>query len=105
MPDGTSLISHLFSSMSDVIRAFILLFAGLFMFKAKAQESVSQGVAHFNDAAGVSVAAVVVADNIGVVDWLAMINVYMQTGIVFLTLVWMVYRIVQIHRNLRVKSD
>jgi len=68
-------------------------------------ESITNGLKHIGDAAGVSVGAVAAGDAIGVVGWLDLINPLIQTSIMLLTLIWMGYRIIEIRANIKAKRD
>lgn len=114
MPDGTtSLLMQIVHMLWDGIRFIGMLFMGLIIWhnSAKAtgdipdsvidKEQLVDGLKHAGDVAGVSVGVVAIGDAAGVINWFDLINDYLQTGIIILTFIWMIYRIKEIRANIK----
>ncbi len=110
MIDGATSIFH---ALLDGLKVLGLMMMGIIMWRGNSahaadghidHDAIVNTAKHTTDAVGVGVAAVAVADKAGVISWLDLINSYMQSGIILLTLVWMVYRIIEMRVNIKAKQ-
>ena len=98
MIDGAASIFH---ALLDWLKVLGLMLMGMVMWKGNTahaevdHEQITNGLKHVGDAAGIG--AVIVA-------WLDIINPVMETGIIGLTFVWMIYRILEMRVNIKAKQ-
>ena len=106
MPDGTTLISQIIVVVWDSLKLVGLMIMGLIVWKRNGgqietdipsidRDPVTSGLKHVGDGAGVGAVIIAVLD---------VINPVLETGIIALTFVWMLYRIKEIRANLKAKK-
>ena len=112
MSESVAFLANVVSHIWDAIRFIGVMLMGIIMWKGNIAQAmndvhagVTNGLKHTTDAAGVGVGAVAIGDAAGVINWFDLISDTLQLGIIFLTFVWMTYRIIEIRVNIRLARE